>query len=52
MNKQSRLAMNITKCDISKLFQTLHLGQHICLTQLSIVVDTPLGATIALVCCE
>jgi hypothetical protein len=48
MNKTFRLVMIITERDIPKPFQILHLGQHICPTQLSIVVDTLLGATTAL----
>jgi hypothetical protein len=37
--------MNITETDILKPFQTPYLNKHICLTQLSTLVDTPLGAT-------
>ena len=39
--------MNITPRDISKLFQTRNLRQHICLTQLRSLVDTLLGAITA-----
>jgi hypothetical protein len=35
----------MTKSDITKLFLTLYLCQHICLTQLSTLADTLLGAT-------
>jgi hypothetical protein len=35
----------ITESDITKPFLTLSLCQHICLTQLSTLADTLLGAT-------
>jgi hypothetical protein len=44
-NKKSTLVRNVTKSNIAKLFQTLYLDQYVCLTQLSTLVDTPLGAT-------
>jgi hypothetical protein len=38
------MTMHITENDMTKPFQTLYLCQHICLTQLSSLADTLLGA--------
>jgi hypothetical protein len=39
------LIRQVTESNIAKLFQTLYLEQYVCLTQLSTLVDTLLGAT-------
>jgi hypothetical protein len=39
--------MEVTESDISNFFQTLSLDQYTCLIQLSMKVETLLGATTA-----